>query len=225
MTISLVTLREHRYGLGVPAESVNHRVSPENRTHFRVLVRLTPTGRIPAHTASDVGARGCAIARVRQHTERGRGSVSLAGGDVGHSRAENATDDQQCGTVAIRDASPRTDARWDAQRELHGAHSPLRARGFASIRRWALGHGGRRATRLLFRHGTSLSVTGKSGLGARYASSTRCAPTPMAIARADNAPWHRTAHSAIDPTLVGMVDGTVGMCLRPQAWHESAVSP
>jgi len=225
MTISLVTLRDHRYGMGVPAESENHRVSSENRSLFRVLVRLPHTGRVAAHAAPDVGPRGCAIARVQQHTERGRGSVLAAGEGVGHSRAENAADDQQCGTVAIRDASPRTDARRGAQRELHGAHSSLRARGLTGIRRGALGHGGRRAARLLFRHGTSLSVTGKSGLGARYASSTRCAPTPMAIARADNAPWHRAAHSAIDPTLVGMVDGVDVLCLRSQAWHESAVSP
>lgn len=53
MTISLVTLRDHRYGLGVPAESVNHRVSSENRSLSGVLVRLPPT--LPPRTSEHIG--------------------------------------------------------------------------------------------------------------------------------------------------------------------------
>ncbi len=209
MTISLVTLRDHRYGMGVPAESENHRVSSENRSLFRVLVRLPHTGRVAANTAPDVAPRGWAIARVQQHTERGRGVCQLAPLVVAATEppsSDSAHGKQRSGAEYGRGVDARYLKRPTAGHvggKGHSAH-------------WGECLGLRRL------HGSSM-LSLVSVLTHRASAHPKHSPeraSGQAVA-----PWHRTAHSAIDPTLVGTVDGAAVLCLRSQTWHESAVSP
>lgn len=209
MTFSLAIAGEHRYGMSVPAESASHRVSSENRSLFRVLVRLPHTGRVAAHTAPDVGPRGCAIARVQQHTERGRGVCQLVP------------------LVAAATEPPSSDSAHGKQRSGAEYGRGVDAR---YLKRPTAGHVGGKGH--IAHWGECLGLRRRHVLGMlslvsvlTHRASAHPKHSPERASGQAIAPWHRTAHSAIDPTLVGMVDGAVDMCLRSQAWHESAVSP
>lgn len=170
-----------------------------------MLVRLPPTGRIAAHTAPDVGARSCAIARVQHRTERGRGVCQLVP------------------LVAAATEPPSSDSSHGKQRSGAEYGRWVDAR---YLKRPTAGHvGGKGHVAPL---GECLGLRRRHVLGMlslvsvlTHRASAHPKHSPEWASGQAIALWHRTAHLAIDPTLVRTVDGADVLCARSQAWHES----